>query len=180
MAVVLDATPGSATANSFATVQQADVYNANQLYGDAWAAEASADRKAQALITATRLIVESVSGWLGWPVSSVQSLPHPRSGVLNALGNAYLSTSEIATALVEATSEYARRLLEVGTLPDVPLDSQANDLKSLQVGSVKLEFAGAVGVDTSLPSAVFSKIAFMIDGAGGAGVGRTSIPLIRT
>jgi hypothetical protein len=182
MAVVLDATVGGVNANSFTDVAYANAYHENQLYSDAWtAAPVPTDaKKAQALITATQLIVNAFNsgGWIGWPATTVQRLPVPRSGMTYPNG-APIPNTIIPTQLQDATAEYAKRLLEAGALPDSVSDteSQSVGLKRMKAGSVELEFDHA-GVDdsTDLPPAVFAMISFMF----GRGSRQFTIPLVRS
>lgn len=173
MAVVLDATPGSASANSFATLAEADGYHAGHLYADVWD-DADPDQKTRALITATRLIVAGVD-WLGWPASTAQVLPFPRSGLRTRSGAAIASTV-IPLELAYATAEYARQLIAAGAMPTAPSDTVG--LKKVKAGSVEIEFDGALtaGSDGRLPVDVLGMIAFL---AASASPGRTSVPLER-
>jgi len=63
MALVLNATPGAADANSYATVADADAYHEGHLYASAWTS-ASNTTKEQALVMATRWLDAQVR-WAG-------------------------------------------------------------------------------------------------------------------
>lgn len=179
MAVVLDATVGGANANSFTTVAYADAYHENQLYSDAWTAAPDAATKAKALITATQLIVNALhaDAWDGWPATTVQRLPVPRSGMTYPSG-AVIPNTIIPDQLQDATSEMARRLLEAGGLPDTPSDTEAQavGLKKLKAGPIELEFdknGYVAGID--LPEPVYAMIRFMLV----RGSRSSTIPLVR-
>lgn len=182
MPVVLDATVGGANANSFTTVAKADAYHANQLYSDAWTvAPVPTDAvKAQALITATRLIVSAFNtvGWAGWSATTTQRLPVPRSGMQYPNG-ANIPNTIIPADLEDATAEMALKLIEAGMMPDGISDteSQSVGLKRLKVGSIELEFDHASGGETSIeiPESVFAMISYMFE----SGTGRTVVPLYR-
>lgn len=63
--------------NSYATVEEADIYFGDRLNASAWTASDSTV-KAQALVTATMLL-EDVQ-WIGTAVSELQPLAFPRNG----------------------------------------------------------------------------------------------------
>lgn len=173
MPVVLDATPGSPTANSFATVAQADAYFAGMLYADDWDA-ATPDTKNRALITATNLIVAGVA-FLGWPASTTQALPMPRSGLRSRTG-AVIASTVIPVELANATAEYARQLITAGAMPTAPSDTAG--VKKVKAGSVEIEFDGSssAGSDGRLPIDVYAMIAFLLESST---QGRTCVPLER-
>lgn len=178
MAVVLDATVGGANANSFTDLAHANAYHANQLYSDAWTTPTDAT-KAQALITATQLIVNAASSgeWAGWPASVTQRLPVPRSGMLDPNG-VQIPNTIIPMQLQDATAELAKRLIEDGGLPDSVSDTEAQSvgLKKLKVGSIEMEFEHGGRFDMmDLPIAVFAMISFMFT----RGPNSSTIPLVR-
>ena len=78
MAVTLILEDGSALvdANSYASVADGDAYHAAHLYATAWTG-ATADKKATALVMATRLI-DAECGFLGFRKSNAQALQWPR------------------------------------------------------------------------------------------------------
>lgn len=161
MAVTLDATPGSASANSYATLAEANAYHESHLYGSVWTAAADA-LKTNALITATRLLDENVV-WVGWPTSAGQALGWPRAGGLQRSGYA-IQSGEIPVALKNATAEFARLLIDAGAMPnsggDIPVG-----LKRIKAGSVELEYDPALtgGSEDALPVPVLLMIGFLIE-----------------
>lgn len=103
MPLTIDADPGSPTANSFATVAEADAYAAYRIGGGAFVALTS-DQKIQALVTAARDIntVEDIyPGFLGDRTDDVQALSWPRTGT------DYYADDELPTSLVQANIELA-------------------------------------------------------------------------
>ena len=176
MAAVINATPGSPTANSFTTIAFADAWNDAQLYSDDWAS-ANEETKTKALITATRLIRDSVpfDGWQGFAVSSTQALPLPRSGMLSRTGYA-LPNTLIPVDLESATSELARQLVTAGALPSVPGDTAG--LKRIKAGSVELEFDSTQGSfgTTELPDDIFNMISYLLVYGARGGI---NVPLVR-
>jgi hypothetical protein len=173
MAIVLDATPGGPNANSFATREQAAEYFSGRLYGEFWD-EVPDDTQNRALITATRLIVEAFNriGWQGYRVSNSQRLPIPRTGMVTPEGYAITAFPD---ALVNATAEYAGRLVEAGRMPDAPSDTEG--MKSFEAGPISVEWSEGGGPEqtTDLPDAVYAMISYL-----GVRVNRMSVPLVRS
>ena len=135
MAVSLDATPGSSTANSYITLADAEAYLADERLEAAPAAwtEASDDTKSKALISATRVInalpFPGRSYWCGKLVDGRrrQALFFPRTtdGIQGAL--------QIPPAVRQATVELALYLI------DQPAeDVQRRNLQHQGVTSVTL------------------------------------------
>lgn len=173
-----DATPGSTTANSFTTVEKATTYNALHLYGSAWAAEAVTAKKENALILATRLIIEAVQNrWAGVPSSTTQALPFPRMGVYTPLGNGFYDRTIIPAMLENATAEYARRLLEDEELPDAEGVAESLGIESLKAGPVSIKFRD--GVDAEGKIALPAEVLRMIRPLLSAIHSPTSVPLVR-
>ena len=112
---------GRADANSYADVADGDAYFDGHLYASAWA-NADADRKAAALVMATRLI-DSQFQFNGSRTSAAQALQWPRaecvdpdkglvtlSALLPILSN-FVPYDSVPAAVVQATCEMARELL---------------------------------------------------------------------
>lgn len=131
-------TPGSANANSYVSVVEADAYHANHLYAAAWTAASPAQKEA-AVIMATRLLDEHVP-WSGAAVDAVQALCWPRTGMSGRTGFA-VPTTTIPQALKDAAAELARRLLEADLTETNEVASRG--ITSIKAGSVALEFKAA-------------------------------------
>lgn len=112
---------GRADANSYASVADADAYFAGHLYASAWTA-AAADRKAAALVMATRLI-DAEFLFNGTRTSEDQALQWPRAEcpdpdrgqvaltpLLPVISN-FVPYDSVPAAVVAATCEMARELL---------------------------------------------------------------------
>ncbi len=112
---------GKADANSYANVADSDAYHDGHLYASAWTG-ATVDRKAAALVMATRLI-DSQFQFNGSRTSTSQALQWPRaecrdpdrglvtlSALLPILSN-YVPYDTVPVAVVQATCEMARELL---------------------------------------------------------------------
>src|SRR5690348_768343 len=100
------ATVGSATANSFVTVAECDAYCDGRSNADAWNNESDDDKKARALIDATREL--SNKNWVGaGRVDATQALSWPRAFALNPdlawTGYAYYGTTEVPKRVKDAT-----------------------------------------------------------------------------
>lgn len=152
MALVLDATVGGASANTYATLAEATSYLAGRLYSAAWddaedSDGAQDDVLERALVTATRLIDLYVR-WAGWQTyPGTQALQVPRSGLIYADGVTAVPAGTVPLGVKSATIELAFRLIQNGRMPDTPADTKG--LKSLSVGSISLEFDGATAAGMS-------------------------------
>ncbi|HEV2437009.1 MAG TPA: DnaT-like ssDNA-binding protein [Verrucomicrobiae bacterium] len=112
---------GKADANSYADVANSDAYHDGHLYASAWTA-ATADKKAAALVMATRLI-DSQYQFNGFKVYDGQTLqwpriscPDPDVNVVEVIGLLWrpdncVASNVVPKAVVEATCEMARELL---------------------------------------------------------------------
>ena len=143
MPVTVTATVGSASANSYLTVAQADDIANLQLGTLNWAS-ATTDNKGRALIMATRYIDELK--WLGEKASTTQALLWPRTDA--ACGDWNFTSSEIPQPIKQATFDLAEYLLGNSTaltgsgagsselIPGIP---NAN-LKRARVDVIDVEF----------------------------------------
>lgn len=174
--VVLIATPGAPNANSYASLTEADAYNAGVIGGEAWDADTiELDTKRRALITATRLLDTNVR-WRGEAVSSSQALQWPRYFVRDGRGF-FLSSTVIPPALRDATAELARRLLIAGTA--ATSDDDTANLKKLKAGPVELEFKDqAVSTGGAIDDDVLLMVAALAAETAGASV--RSVPVRRS
>lgn len=119
--------------NSYATVAEADTYFNDRLDVAAWT-NANATQKAQALVTATRLL--DTLHWTGVAVSETQPLAFPRSGMYfdPRLGmDIELNDSSVPTRVIQATFELAYHLLNNDGLLD-----DTGTVQNLNVGSINL------------------------------------------
>jgi hypothetical protein len=131
-----DATAGSATANSYATVAEADAYFELRLYGDPWT-DASAAEKQQALVLATTLV--DTLPWTGVRTSATQALDWYRQGMLKQDGTA-LSELVIPAELKTTVFELALYLLRHGSDPSAPSEAAAQNIKRVKAGPTEVEF----------------------------------------
>lgn len=172
MPVVVIATPGADNANSYATVAEASAYHQGHLTPDAWV-NAELDSKNRALVTATRLLDQHMI-WIGRAATESQSLGWPR--IYARTRNGYLYSHDVVpTAVKDATSELARRLLESG-MPDAA-GGDTENIKRMKAGPVDIEFRENATTDL-FPDAVYNMVKFLAtqDDVGGI----RAVPVIRT
>jgi len=112
---------GKADANSYASVDDGDVYHDGHLYATAWTG-ATADQKAAALVMATRLI-DAEMQFNGTRTNAVQGLQWPRAAcpdpdsfhvplsALLPIPSDYVRYDTVPKAVVQAACEMARELL---------------------------------------------------------------------
>jgi hypothetical protein len=112
---------GKVDANSYATAADCDAYHDGHLYATAWTG-ATADKKAAALVMATRLI-DSQFQFNGGQTSASQALQWPRTecpdpdkglmtlSVLLPILSNFVEYNVVPRAVVQATCEMARELL---------------------------------------------------------------------
>lgn len=169
MPVVLDATVGGISANSYLTVAEADAYFETRLHATAWE---DTEEKDRALMMATRVLnmmaqplkylvtgkttsesfFKTRRQWTGSPATTTQKLAWPRTGMFDANGNA-IASNVIPDALKEATAELAFQLLDADRTLDS--DIQVQGLTSIRAGSVSLSFKDMVEAKV-LPDAVWN------------------------
>jgi hypothetical protein len=174
VALLLNATVGSPTANSYLTREEADTYFETRLYSSAWT-QAAAGLRDAALTWATRLLDRAIT-WNGAISSLTQSLRWPRTGALTLDGQLYIA-DVIPAELKEATAELALYLLR----RDRTADTGREGIKSFEVGSLAFEFDKTTDAPL-IPDAVLQLIAHLgtLNVVGTRFGGITAVPLIRT
>ena len=160
--MALDVTVGTSTANSYATVAEADAYADTLTFRTAWPATGTATGKEGALQQAARLM-GSLS-WKGKKVSSTQALEWPRFGVADVDGYTVDSTT-IPAKVKQAQCELAVRLIAKDRAAQDPL--QATRVKA---GPVEVEYA-AGAQPTIVPNIVTRLVSDLLKG-GGFGIAR--------
>jgi len=146
--MVLDATVGGATANSYVTNAEAVAYMGTHLYASAWLALPSAEQDTS-LMMATRLIDTSVC-FVGTSATTTQALRFPMVGLVTPTG-AVVPSDVIPVAVKDATSELARLLATTDTT--APNEAAAQGLTNLKVASVELGFKDDIETN-SVPTTV--------------------------
>jgi len=138
--MALDTTVGGASANSYASVAEADAYNAARLHVSSWDDATTATKEA-ALKWAALLLDSNPRAWTGSPVGAVQALGWPRSGMFNRNGFVILTTI-IPVELKQAQSEFARQLIETDRTADNAIINQG--INRIKAGSVEIGFQNLV------------------------------------
>lgn len=139
MACTIVATAGSASANSYLTIADADTYFEAHFYAETWN-DADDTEKCQVLQMATRLL-DYHYDWVGSQTdASVQRLRWPRVGAYDLDGNLY-DSAEIPRPIEEACAEWAKQLLDADRTADSDVETQG--LTSLKAGPVYMTFADA-------------------------------------
>lgn len=115
MAVVIDATAGSASANSFITLAAATTYLEGRLNSSAWTS-ATTDETNRALVEATREL--TLLPWQSTRTDDTQALAWPRFGVVDPDASSsgfYFDSTEIPQRVKDATCELALEFIKAGT-----------------------------------------------------------------
>lgn len=138
--MALDITPGSATADSYATLTEANTYVTDRrVFAPTWWATATDPQKEQALRMAA-ILLDRCFDWTGNPVDGVQARAWPRSGMLTR-NNFPIPTSgatSIVIDLKEAQIEFALQLGAGDRFADN--DAAKQGITSVKAGSVAVTF----------------------------------------
>jgi hypothetical protein len=100
---------GLTNSNSYANVSDGDTYHDMRLHVDDWTGASTSDKE-KALMWATRLLDDLVE-WEGRATSDEQALDWPRYSIYDDDGY-YVNGNTVPQAIIDATSELARNLLE--------------------------------------------------------------------
>jgi hypothetical protein len=148
MAVAIVATPASADANSYCTVDEATAHNAGHVAGAEWSD--AYELRVPALIQATRML-DAMFDWDGDVATQTQALGWPRFGACDRQGR-LLPSDQVPQAIKNATAELARQLLSRDWSAD--LSAEVKGLASVKTGPVEVVYRdGATG--KAIPDAVF-------------------------
>jgi hypothetical protein len=150
----LVATPGSASANAYLTLAEADQYQVDRPpVGTTWAV-ASTDLKTAAILWAT-MLMDDAWVWSGYPTDAIQALLWPRGAMLKRNGWEYVDIHTIPIELKRATAEYARQLLVSDLAGNSDIETLG--LTSVKAGPVSLTFKDSVYAKP-VPDTVFHLI----------------------
>jgi hypothetical protein len=133
MALVVDSTVGGASANSYVSVAEADAYHDSRVTYATWAA-ASADSKARAVVSATRMLDDYIC-WKGNKAALTQALRWPRYSMFDRDGDS-IDSNVVPTDLKYATAELAAALLT----SDREKDADTRGISNLGVGPISITF----------------------------------------
>ena len=168
MALILIATAGAITANTYVTLGDSNALQEAHPYGAAWV-DGDDDAKKQCLVWATQLLDDNMD-WSGYVTSLTQALRWPRSGVMDRDGRNYFDVNTIPAFLKRATAEFARYLLA-----EDRTEERGFGITSVDADTVSIVF-DKHDVQPVLPPSVLSMIAF----CGRAnGPGSMTVPLVR-
>jgi len=142
-------TPGSASANTYATLAEFNAYAANRVPALTWFTAATDPQKEAALQAAARSL-DACFTWTGTAVDDVQALTWPRSGMLTRNGFA-IATTVVPVDLKNAQCEMALQLGAGDRLGDN--DPLRKGVTSLKAGSVALTFSDVQGQQSSREAA---------------------------
>lgn len=178
--MILDAVPGSPTANAYTTVTQATAFLTRRLHTDAWTTAPVPDQEA-ALMWATQLLDEQMR-WAGVPTFPDQALALPQTGLVDALGRP-VASDVIAPAVQQATALYALGLLETTAARATGGGTEPRLVKSMKLGDTTITYqdiptqsTGRVPVS---PHAIPSEVRMLLQPFGLV-PGFVSIPVWRT
>lgn len=140
----LEATPGHASANTFASLAEYKDYLASRLHAASWVAEAVSgtsldDALTIDLIVSCRILSVALI-WTGSPTTpAVQALPWPRTGMYN-INNYLIGSTIVPEALKNAQCELAYQLHN----GDLFAQNTAADknVRKVVAGAVEVEFQG--------------------------------------
>ena len=161
---------GSATANSYATLAQADTFHL-ELGGNpvAWSG-ATVEARNDALRQATAILDEEFGGrWRGTVTTFTQALLWPRYQATDERGYTFLGT-EIPVALVRATAEVALRIINGDDLrPDIAAGDGSIGASTITVGPISIsdDSLGAASVAIVMPE-VMQKLRGLLKAGSGA------------
>lgn len=144
MAFEVESGTGSATANAYVSVADADTYHADNGDPSAWSAASTATKQA-AIVEATRwLDAKFGNRWIGRQANEDQRLDWPRDAAITPEGFTY-DDDEMPTALAEACAYMALKVVGGDTLlPDQTAPGNVKrELKSLPGPlTVETEYTG--------------------------------------
>jgi hypothetical protein len=131
---------GLANANAYANVADGDAYHEAHLYATAWTG-ATADKKAAALVMASRLI-DALFQFNGVRTSATQAMQWPREdcpdpdAIPDSVGKRFVLGDVVPKAVVDATCETARALI----VEDRTANPLGEGLKFSGIGELQQSF----------------------------------------
>jgi hypothetical protein len=132
---------------------------------DAWNALATDDLKSKFIVAAYRYLERQV--WAGDRTSAIQTQDWPRTGVLDAEGNA-VDSAVVPDAIISAEYELAAILAGDSTVNSAVVSG--TNTKRLKAGPVEVEYFQSTitsGLATRLPTIVQDLVGAFLDAGGG-------------
>lgn len=134
---VLNATAGSATANTYVTLAVANQYHLDRPAVKTTWAVATDDQKSAAILWATKLL-DRYFEWNGAITSETQKLLWPRSGLVDVNDWNALDIHAIPELIQFATAEFARQLLVSDRTGDSDIETLG--ITQIKTTSVRIDF----------------------------------------
>ena len=161
---------GLASANSFASVAEADTYHEGVVtaHRSTWDG-ASNETKEESLVMASRLLDRKTS-WPGSRLTGTQALSWPRDGA--ECDGHDVPSNLVPVPVKDATSELARLLIA----NDLTVDQDQNQLEGIGLGKGALEIKFNGKVKARIPSIVDDLLGCYgdLEGGGGFRIAKTS------
>lgn len=164
MAITLIASPGAANANTYCSLDDAEIYfDEHRIHSGTWKA-ATDDDKESALAWATRLLDEKCD-WNGRKATTAQALRWPRAYAYNRDGE-QIPTGAIPVWLAHATAEFAMFLLAEDRT--IGPDRSIAGIERIRVGPISLKYEPtSQRPRLLLPPSVIDMIKFYCSGTRG-------------
>jgi len=141
--MAINATPGAANADAYATLAEADAYIDTILNAGAWATAVDADQE-RALKMARRLL-DSYYTWLGTRTYEVQALDFPRLGLTR--DNSWpVDSTTIPHEIRDASIQFGLWLLENN--PNEENEVAAQGITEIKVSTIQLKFKDVIASRT--------------------------------
>ena len=170
LVVVKETGAGLSNANSYASVDDCDIYHDGHLYAEAWTS-AVMDKKIPSLVMATRLI-DAEYQFLGVRAVATQSLQWPRENCPDPDAGDLVSKTVVPQAVVQATCELARELI----IADRTASPPGEGLSFQNVGSTQTGYnkSDTRPIIPAVVQALLAKFGVLIKSKSG------SVKLVRT
>lgn len=151
MAITLVATAGSASANTYSSLAEANGYIETTLHNSDWN-NASDDEKKAALVWATRLLDQYIN-WYGYRATETQALRIPMVWSVTDPDGYSIDDATIPQFVINATAELAKHLI----IKDRTLDPGTMGFTYMKVGSLELK-TDKHDMPEIIPEAVFGML----------------------
>ncbi len=170
LVVVKETGAGLSNANSYASVDDCDIYHDGHLYAEAWTS-AVMDKKIPSLVMATRLI-DAEYQFLGVRAVATQSLQWPRENCPDPDAGDLVANTVVPKAVVQATCELARELI----IADRTASPPGEGLSFQNVGSTQTGYnkSDTRPIIPAVVQALLGKLGALIKAKSG------SVKLVRT
>ncbi len=144
--IIAETGAGLSTANSYATLAEADAYFVNHpYYADSWCDLGTPDKESMLILATAQL--DALMTWRGTLFGTSQALAWPRFGVIDDEGRLY-STSAVPQRVKNAMFELAFHL----SRGDPYISSSSAGIERLKIDVIELQFTGST-IITAVPAA---------------------------